>query len=71
MLTMIALILFFAVFTRILFFALKLGWGMIKLTLFVVFLPAIILLMIFGGLAFAAVPVLAIAGIVSLAVKAC
>ena len=71
MLTMIALILFFAVFTRILIFAFKLGWGIIKFAMFVVFLPAIILLMIFGGLAFAAIPILAIAGIVSLAVRAC
>ncbi len=71
MLTFLTLIIFFAVFARLLIFGLKLGWGIMKLVGFVVFLPVIILAMIIGGLAFVALPVLVIIGIVSLAVKAC
>ena len=71
MLTILTLIIFFAVFGRLFIFGLKLGWGIMKLVGFVVFLPLIILAMIFGGLAFVALPILVIAGIVSLAVKCC
>lgn len=70
MLTFLTLVIFFAVFGRLLIFGLKLGWGIMKLVGFVVFLPVIILGMIVGGLAFVALPVLVIIGIVSLAVKA-
>ena len=70
MITFITCLILFMVFGRLLFFGLKLGWGILKLVGFVVFLPVIILLMIFGGLAFVALPILIIAGIVSLAVKA-
>ncbi len=71
MLTFLTLIIFFAVFGRLLVFGLRLGWGIMKLVGFVVFLPVIILGMIVGGLAFVALPILVIIGIVSLAVKAC
>ncbi len=71
MLTFLTLIIFFAVFGRLLVFGLKLGWGIIKMVGFVVFLPVIILGMIVGGFAFIALPVLVIIGLVSLAVKLC
>ena len=70
MLTFITLIIFFAVFGRLLIFGLKLGWGIMKFVGFIVFLPLIILGLIVGGLAFVALPVLVIVGLISLAVKA-
>ena len=70
MLTFLTLMIFFAVFGRLLIFGLRLGWGIMKMVGFVVFLPVIILAMIVGGLAFVALPILVIIGIVSLAVKA-
>ncbi len=54
---------------RLIGFALKLGWGIMKVALYIVFFPGIILAMIFGGMFFIALPVLIIAGIVSAAVR--
>jgi hypothetical protein len=62
-------IMFFAVFGRLLFFALKVGWSIFKIAAFLIFLPAIVLIMIFGGLFYLAIPILIIAGIASLAQK--
>lgn len=70
MLTLISLVILFAVFGRLLLFGLKLGWGIMKIVGFVVFLPVIILMMILGGFAFVALPILLVVGIVSLAVRA-
>ena len=70
MLTLISLVILFAVFGRLLLFGLKLGWGIMKIVGFVVFLPFIILMMILGGFAFVALPILLVVGIVSLAVRA-
>jgi hypothetical protein len=71
MLTLILSIMFFAVFGRLLLLALRVGWGILKIAAFLIFLPAIVLMMIFGGLFYLAIPVLIIAGIAGLAVKAC
>ena len=70
MLTLISLVILFAVFGRLLLFGLKLGWGIMKFVGFIVFLPLIILAMILGGFAFVALPILLIVGIVSMAVRA-
>ena len=70
MLTLISIVILFAVFGRLLLFGLKLGWGIMKLVGFIVFLPLIILAMILGGFAFVALPILLIVGIVSMAVRA-
>ena len=70
MLTLISLVILIAVFGRLLLFGLKLGWGIMKLVGFIVFLPLIILAMILGGFAFVALPILLIVGIVSMAVRA-
>ena len=67
MITLISLIFFVAVFGKLLFFALKVGWGIMKFVLYLLLLPAIVLGLIFGGLAYIALPVLIIIGIASLA----
>ena len=66
MMTLLFLILFFSVFGKLTSFAFRATWSMVKVFLFVFFLPAIILVMVFGGLIYIALPVLLIVGIVSL-----
>ncbi|MCR4990792.1 MAG: hypothetical protein K6A38_08020 [Lachnospiraceae bacterium] len=66
MLTLIALILFFAIFGKLIGFALRLGWGIFKIALYLVFCPAVILFMIFSGLIYVALPILIIVGIAGL-----
>ncbi len=70
MLTFIALILFVAVFGRLLLFAIKLGWGIIKFVGFLVFLPAIILGLILTGIVSVAIPAMLVIGLISLAATA-
>lgn len=66
MMTLLFLILFFGVFGKLASFAFRATWSMVKIFLFVFFLPAIILVMVFGGLIYIALPVLLIVGIVGL-----
>ena len=70
MLTIIMMIMFFAVFGNLIGFAFRVGWGMFKIAAYLVFLPAIVLMMIFGGLFYIALPILVIAGIVGMTVRA-
>ena len=70
MLTMLMMIMFFAVFGKLLGFAFKVGWGMLKIAAYLIFLPAIVLMLIFGGLFYVALPILIVAGIVGMAARA-
>ncbi len=70
MFTLICCILFMMVFFKALGFAFKLGWGILKVALYLVFFPAIVLGMIFGGFIFIGLPILIIAAIVAAAVRA-
>ncbi len=70
MLTLISVLLFLAVFGRLMLFAIKLGWGIMKFVGFLVFLPAIILGLIITGVVSIAIPALIVIGLVSLAVTA-
>lgn len=70
MLTLIMMIMFFSVFGKLLGFAFKVGWGMLKIAAYLIFLPAIVLMLIFGGLFYVALPILIIAGIVGMAARA-
>ena len=70
MLTLLMMIMFFAVFGNLIGFAFKVGWGMLKIAAYLIFLPAIVLMMIFGGLFYVALPILVIVGIVGMAVRA-
>ena len=51
---------------KLFFFAIKMAWGLTKVVAFVVFLPVILLGMVFGGLLYLAFPILLIIGILSL-----
>ena len=64
------MIMFFAVFGKLLGFAFKVGWGMLKIAAYLIFLPAIVLMLIFGGLFYVALPILIVAGIAGMAARA-
>ena len=70
MLTLIMMIMFFSVFGKLLGFAFKVGWGMLKIAAYLIFLPAIVLMLIFGGFLYVALPILIVAGIVGMAARA-
>lgn len=70
MLTLLMMIMFFAVFGKLLGFAFKVGWGMLKIAAYLIFLPAVVLMLIFGGLFYVALPILIVAGIVGMAARA-
>ena len=69
MMTLIMMIMFFVVFGKLLGFALKVGWSVFKIAAYLIFLPAIVLMMIFGGLIYVALPILVIAGIAGMAAR--
>ncbi len=66
MLTMICTILFLMVFFKLLVVAFKVGWGIFKVAVFLIFFPILIPIMIFCGLAAFALPIILIAGLVGL-----
>ena len=70
MLTMLMMIMFFFFFLKLLGFAFKVGWGMLKIAAYLIFLPAIVLMLIFGGLFYVALPILIVAGIAGMAARA-
>ena len=70
MLTLMMMIMFFAVFGRLIGFAFRFGWGMFKIAAYLIFLPAIVLMLIFGGFLYVALPILIVAGIVGMAARA-
>ena len=70
MLTILMMIMFFAVFGRLIGFAFRFGWGMFKIAAYLIFLPAIVLMLIFGGFLYVALPILIVAGIVGMAARA-
>ena len=70
MLKLLMMIIFFAVFGMFLGFAFKVGWGMLKIAVYLIFLPAVVLMLIFGGFLYVALPILIIAGIAGMAARA-
>ena len=67
MFSTICFILFLMVFFKLLVVAFKVGWGIFKVVMFLVFFPIIVPIMIFCGLAALALPIILIAGIVGFA----
>ena len=66
MLTLLFVICLLWVFGKLLIFALKATWSISKILLTIVLLPAILIIMVIGGLIYIAFPILIIIGIVSL-----
>jgi hypothetical protein len=57
----------FAVFGNLISYVFRVGLGMFQIAAYLIFLPAIVLMMIFGGPFYVALPILIIAGIVGMA----
>lgn len=66
MLTLIFFVLLLTIFGRLLVFSIKAAWGITKILCTVVFIPLILIVMVVCGLVYAALPILAIIGIVVL-----
>lgn len=66
MLTLLFLILLLVVFGKLLGFAIKASWGIIKILFTVILLPLILIGLVVVGLMYVALPVLLILGVVSL-----
>lgn len=62
MFTVICFILFLMVFFKLLGIAFKVGWGLVKVVLYLVAFPIVALALIFGGFVFVALPIILIAG---------
>lgn len=70
MMTLLFIALFFGVFGRLIGFAIRASWSIMKVALFIVFLPFILVMMATCGLMFVALPILIVAGLASLLVRA-
>ena len=70
MLSVLCTIFLLVIFFKILGLAIKLSFGILKILLYLVFFPGIVLALIFSGVFVVAIPLLIIAGLLSLVVKA-
>lgn len=66
MLELLFLIFLLGIFGKLFFFGLRAAWSISKFLLTIVFLPLILIAMVFGGLLYLAFPILIIIGILSL-----
>ena len=64
--TFLFFLLFLMVFGKMIGFAFRATWGLFKVLMYIVFLPLILVGMVFGGLLYLAFPILLIVGIVSM-----
>ncbi|WP_028234925.1 hypothetical protein [Pseudobutyrivibrio sp. MD2005] len=67
--TLLFFVLFFIVFGKMIGFAFRATWGIFKLMTYIVFLPFILVMLVFGGLLYIAFPLLVVVGLFSLIVK--
>ncbi len=70
MLSLLFTIFFFIIFGKMIGFAFRATWGIFKVLIYLVFLPVILVAMVFGGLVYIALPILLVVGLASLFVKA-
>lgn len=66
---MLFIIFFLMIFGRMLGFAIKTTWSIMKVLVFLVFLPLILIGLLVGGLIYIAFPILILVGIISLIAK--
>ena len=57
------------IFGKLLFFGIRMAWGISKFLLLIVVLPLILIGMVVGGLLYLAFPILIVVGILSLLLK--
>ena len=66
MFTLLFFVFFFIIFGKILSFALRAAWSITKIMIYLIFLPVILVGLVFDGLISIAFPVLLIVGLFSL-----
>ena len=66
MLTILFFVLVFMVFGKLVGFAFKATWGIMKVMFYIIFMPIILLALFMTGFVYIALPVLVIIGLVSL-----
>ncbi|MDY5775938.1 MAG: hypothetical protein ACI4DL_03235 [Lachnospiraceae bacterium] len=66
MLTALFVILMLVVFGKLLVFAIKASWGVIKILFTIIFLPLILIGLVIAGLTSVALPILLVIGVISL-----
>ena len=66
MFTLLFTILTFLVFGKLLIFAVKASWGLARILVTIIFLPLVLIGLVVAGVIYLAVPLLVIAGIISL-----
>ncbi len=69
MMTLLFTILFLGMMAKLIGFAFRFSWGLFKVLLCLIFLPLILVAMVFGGLIYFALPVLLVVGLVSMLAK--
>ena len=66
MFTLLFVLFTFLIFGKLFLFAVKTSWGLLKIVLTILLLPFVLIILVFAGMFYVALPVLVIAGVVSL-----
>lgn len=66
MFTLLFVFFTFMIFGKLFMFAVKASWGIMKILFTILLLPLLLIILVFAGLFYIALPVLVIAGVVSL-----
>lgn len=66
MFTILFTILTFIVFGKLLIFAIKASWGLARILVTVILFPLVLIVLVLAGVIYLAVPLLLIAGVISL-----
>ncbi len=66
MFTLLFVLFTFLIFGKLFLLAVKTSWGLLKIVLTILLLPFVLIILVFAGMFYVALPVLVIAGVVSL-----
>ncbi len=69
MLTALFILAFVWFMWKVIALAIKMTWGLLKVGIYVIFLPIVIIGLFFGGLIYIALPLAIIGGIIALAIS--
>lgn len=66
MFTLLFVLFTFLIFGKLFLFAVKASWGFLKILFTILLVPFVLITLVFAGLFYVALPVLVVAGVVSL-----
>ena len=66
MFTLLFVLFTFLIFGKLFLLAVKTSWGLLRIVLTILLLPFVLIILVFAGMFYVALPVLVIAGVVSL-----